>query len=579
MNSDPLRGTRELRRRLARSVRERREENPSASDEWRRTRDRSIRSRLRSALVWMFVPILVVLFGYSLLGEKSQLREAGRLGVLAWFLACPSLHLLTQLQWRLFQHPDLLVMALLPVANASATRRQLAGMVGPLVVTGGLSWMLLLAGFRVGPWSLAGLAAIPVAVTTTISCFGFALVGLRWPWAARVIYFSVVFGTIGGWVACSQSLVPDWPSRMDEFGWWIGRVLPTGWATLAFHAAAAKGEWSWLLPPIGFAAVLATLLWRVVQSLIGSLLPRELVLVEYAAQLPEGTDPDSVELFQQGLELPKGPGETAILDEVMSTGLLAPIRDEPTDLLTRRVWEWWTPRERLLAEWGYPEWPTWARAWQRSALVLLGSAVAGLLAQRFGSTEGAVLFLGIGTVLAGFGLLPISPGPSRGLGPRAMGNGFISGLLVVPVTWSEVRRMASKAAAVRLLAALPVVALAALLWHWIPGLPLETTAWTAAKIVVLSMAVRSLLLVMAPWSGCSVFGSGRVSVNLLMLALVLVVFLAFAAGVACVMIDGAAGLGAAAVAWGLVRALEAICGWLWSRRLLSGTPPSGDSVL
>jgi hypothetical protein len=579
MKADPLRGTRELRRRLAGIVRERLASNANAAEEHRRTRYQTFKRGLRQGLGWLLVLLLITLFGYVLFTEKSQVREAGRLGVITWMLTGPSLYLLVQLQRRLFQHPEMLVLTLLPIGNPTASRRQFAGLVWPLVGMGFLSWVLLLSAFRLGPFSVAGVAALPVAVATTLCCFGFALLGLRWAWVARLISLAFTFGTIGAWFACSNKWVPNWPEWLDQFGWWIGRILPTGWATLAFHEAAVKGAWAWLLLPIGLAAVLAALLWRVVQWLIGSLLPRELILAQYAAQLPEGTDPESVEQFQRGLELPKGPGETAILDEVMSTGLLAPIRDRPTDFLTRRVWQWWTPRERLLAEWGYPEWPTWARTWQRSVLVLLGSAVAGLLAQRVGSTAGAVLFLGIGTVLAGFGLLPISPGPSRGLSPRAMGNGFMAGLLVVPVTWSEVRRMAAKAAAVRLLAALPVVALAALLWHWVPGLPLEKTAWTAAKVVVLSMAVRSLLLVMAPWSGCSVFGSGHAGVNLAILALVLVVFLAFAAGIACVVMDGAAGLGAAVVAWGLVRAMEAICAWLWSRRLLSGTPPSGDSVL
>ena len=579
MKDDPLRGTRELRRRLTGIVRDRLASNPGAAEEHRRTRYQTFKRGLRQSLVWLFILILTVFFGLALLTEKSQVREAGRLGVITWMLTGPSLYLLTQLQRRLFQHPDMLVMALLPIGNPTATRRQLTGMVWPLVGMGCLSWVGLLAGFRLSPFSIAGIAALPVAVSTTLCCFGFALLGLRWAWVARLINLSFTFGTIGAWVACSNKWVPNWPEWLDQFGWWIGRILPTGWATLAFHSAVSEGAWAWLLLPIGLAAVLGTLLWRVVQWLIGSLLPRELVLAQYAAQLPEGTDPESVEQFQRGLELPKGPGETAILDEVLSTGLLAPIRDRPTDFLTRRVWQWWTPREQLLAEWGFEAWPKWGRAWQQSTLVLLGSAVAALIALRFGPAFGGVLLLGSGTLWAGFGLLPILPGPSRGLKPRVMGNSYITGVMVLPVTWSEVRRMAAKAAAVRMFAALPVVALAALLWHWIAEVPLATTAWMAAKIVVLALAVRSLLLAMSPLSGGDVFQSRRSLVNSAKLLHVLLVFGAVTLGVVGSTMEGAAGLGAALLAWGQARGAEALSAWFWSRRYLTGTPPSDDSVL
>jgi hypothetical protein len=511
-------------------------------------------------------------FGFASIGTFGA---SGRLGLLSWASLGVSLLMTSAATHRLTEHPDLLTAALLPVDEKAVLKRQLRRMgVGTAAFVVPV-WLALLMFFGISPLSLAGLVALVGAGCVVVQSALVAAVSLRIRLLGHLLLPGLVFGGgIAVFLLLKNASLAGTVALVDSSGPWLQALLPAGWAIAPLRRAVEYGEWVWLGPMLGAAWISGWMIRGLLRGLLHGLRPRDTVLANYAAQLPDDVEEAVARDFNESLVEPVGPGVTAIRDRILSREFLRPIRPSPSDPLTLLAWRWWSPRERLLGEWGYGAWPEWWRSTQRTLLLLLGAAIVAVVV-RPKYPDAAVWAMIVGCLVAALRQLPLAVGLDRGTAARFTGNGSISGMLVMPVTWNEVRRMTAKTAYVRTLVALPVSAMTGFLVAWVFALPMKDTVLIALKIPLGSLVLRSLFVPVSIASNrfdgfWMVMGAIVAVVCGILLCLLLI------AGVA---VPGFGGMTALAIAWVFARGLEAVTAKTWSRRRFEGIPKdAGDDT-
>ena len=244
---------------------------------------------------------------------------------------------------------------------------------------------------------------------------------------------------------------------LNDYGELITGLLPTGWLIGPGHrwltGAGHPSDWLWLLLPLGLGSWLPpSLCW-----LGRNFHFREAVLLDYASEAPEGLSDEDRQAFSGQLEPPPKVGVTDATDRILSRDFLAPAAAPTSGWIERQVWRWWTPRQRLLAEWDWAAEPGWTSAWKTGSLLLGGSVLVTLLGRALGWVflEWA---LPVGGGLGGLILLPFWIALSGGrLQSGASQPVRLSEFGLMPRGMGETLALVTKASLVRILAAMPVV--------------------------------------------------------------------------------------------------------------------------
>jgi hypothetical protein len=144
----------------------------------------------------------------------------------------------------------------------------------------------------------------------------------------------------------------------------LNSILPTGWPPLLFQMLARKLSWWHLLPLIPIAGLLTT--WK------GSVrrLQRNYRFVEVT--IPEASDavqedwmddedlPDAADA-REGIRL----GPTAVMEIIQSRKFLALPSWHKKGFMEKCLWNWFTPREKALAEFAFPGGVTLTGGWRK----------------------------------------------------------------------------------------------------------------------------------------------------------------------------------------------------------------------
>ena len=444
------------------------------------TEDRELHSRLRAAVQatgaprrvhrwrWLRSTQLgnagasIAIFGVVCLGISvaEPLAGPGRRALLSVLALLVALNLHGLLLKAIYQHPDLLAQALLPASREWVFRRQLRLGLRQLLwlpLAGAVvAWIVQGTGRGTEvPWPLAGLAG--ALLGTYLVALGF--LALRWRHAARAYGLGWV-GLVTLWLGSNFAPAPlraaviSW---LNEQGDLLVGVLPTGWLVGPGHrwltGQAHASDALWLLP----ALALTTLLPSVRRWLEQRYQFREAVLLDYAAEVPEDCSAEDREALAGHFEAPQRTGLTEITDRILSREFLLPASEPTSGWIERWVWRWWTPRERLLAEWDWATGPTWTFAWKTGAMLLGGSLVLTLSGRLLGWTwlESA---LPVGGVLGGLSSLPVLIGLAGGRLQTPFGaTAKLSPYAVYPRGLKELLGLLNKVSLVRTLAALPLV--------------------------------------------------------------------------------------------------------------------------
>ena len=397
------------------------------------------------------------------------------------------------LRHRLFYDPALRAMTLLPMDNETILRRQLRRWVKTLASMGLFAALMMLAlGLRAA--APIGVLAVSIAGGLGLAIIWGALawLGLRHAWLTRgtksvllvtvaVVLVCWAFPAVRGQVVASLVRVADV----------LTCLLPTGWIIYPLDRALdAPFSRAWLaLAPAVY------LVWqarREARAFRHQVSLGDLALLSYAAQLPPHTPEEVEEAFHRQIERPAPPPVEEVKAVIAGRSFLGATRPPPTDLLFGLVWRWWTPRERLLAEWGLAAWPAWRKRWLRQAGLVLGGLALLWVARVSGRGEALL----VGAVAAALGVSGTLPWLF--LFQRAVRRTWIAPVSVPllqlhPVTLRELLRADRKRVVLQVALALPIVALGCVPGAWLLGLR-STEGWVvAAKVLLLLLLVRALL--------------------------------------------------------------------------------------
>lgn len=447
-----------------------------------------LRRALRPVGVTMAAALFVtagVALGDSLSGGGKRLT----LSLLALVL-CFDVH--QRLAKLLYQSPDLLAMALLPVSREWAFRRHLRrGLMEILFLLPLGGALVLLARLGARPTEVSPVSAAVAGVLLGAFFGGLGILALRWRHAATVrggLWMGLVVLWLGNFVApagLKQALL----EFLNQYGDAAAGLLPTGWVIAPLHrwlgGESHASDALWLLP----AGAVLTLLPAVLRWARAHYRFREAVLLDYAAEPPADFDAEDRAAVAEQHARPSHTGLTEVTERILSREFLLPASGPDRGWIERLVWRWWTPRERLLAEWDWVNAPSWTWSWKTGAMLLAGGVILTLTGRLLGWLwlEAA---LPAGGILGGLACLPVFTGFAGGrLAVPPAGSLQISPLMPYPRTGGELLRLLLKASVVRALAALPLALLfGALAGHlrdltWLAGADLGVRACFASCVV------------------------------------------------------------------------------------------------
>lgn len=448
--------------------------------------------RLRRAIRSVGVTMMAALFVTAGVALGDVLSGGGKrftLSLLALVL-CFDVH--QRLAKLLYQSPDLLAMSLLPVSREWAFRRHLRRGLLELLFLPPLGMALaLVARLGVRPTEISPLGAAVAGVFMGVFFAGLGILALRWRHAATVrgsLWTGLVVVWLGNFVApvgLKQALL----EFLNKYGDAAAGLLPTGWVIGPLHrwlgGESHASDALWLLP----AGAVLTLIPAVLRWARTHYRFRDAVLLEYAAEPPADCDAEDREAIAEQHTRPSHTGLTEVTERILSREFLLPASGPDRGWIERLVWRWWTPRERLLAEWDWAGSPPWTWSWRTGAMLLAGGLILTLVGRVLGWLwlEAA---LPAGGILGGLACLPVFTGFAGGrLAVPPAGSLEVAPLMPYPRTSGELLRLLLKASVVRALAALPLALIfGALAGHlrevtWLAGADLGLRACFASCVV------------------------------------------------------------------------------------------------
>jgi len=452
-----------LRRGVNRAVRN--------SPELRRERRLAKRRRRASRLLWLGYLVYVWFAGLAVYAAAAKTgRVATGLAVIN-LLMLGSLHLLAQALWkRLHTSSDNAALVLLPIPRERWFRWQWQKFLRQSL----LMLFVLLAGFG----TLAGFLALPpwkwaaaflvalVSWTVVLALAAFCTARqIRGPLAAItsgliLVVFAALFGR--------QFVLPVVLQALDQAAPALNLFLPTGWPVSLFQTLTADGpRWPLLLLlPVGLV------FWTVRDScrrLCDGFHYQEVILPDFADLAPETV------AATLPADRPVQLGPTAIEEIIQSRTFLAPPVWPQRGRLELWLWRRFSPRERALADFvfpnGYALTARWLRIVKVFAVVSALALVAGLISP--GSQEWT---LAVGMVITGFLTLGQMINHGRAFHLLQFGGVNIPMHAGYGVGFVELSRLLSKCALLQLPLLLAFAQTAGVTAALIAGLP-PVTGW------------------------------------------------------------------------------------------------------
>ena len=406
----------------------------------------------------------------------------------------------TGLLQRLYASDDLPALNLLPLPAAAVFRWQLQKFLFRSVfllidLLAGFGALAAFAGFVPGAW-----VAVPaLALLTWAVVLACAALCAAWrPAFPYPLVNGVVMVVVLALFFLRNSLLPIVLAALDRWAPTLNLVLPTGWPVSLFQCLPPNNRWLYLVLLVPTGAVIWTIrdsLARL-QSSYGfkEILRQEspdLVPGE-AAELPgaAGTDPDR----------PLHLGPTDIEQIVESRQFLEAPQWVPGASFERWLWRWFTPREKALAEFVFPNGPAisapWKKTFRNLGITAVLAAVAGLA-----SPEPKLWVLGGGLFVLSCQVLA-----QVVVGGRAFGKVQCSGVLIpiyagFPIGFRELARLLFKCSVAQLPLLMSFTVVAGACTAWLTELPITDGITFGFKIGGLLFATRFIFVTFAFSSG------------------------------------------------------------------------------
>lgn len=418
---------------------------------------RSVGSVLRRAWRWMGNPF-VLAFALISPGFISAMDPGPR--HFSWsvllFLGIASVANLISAQ--IHQHPHLQPFAFLPVDPRQVLRKQgmtAARLIGILSVAGGVGFGFAAARLP-GPHDAGSilLAGALVTVLFPALAIAYALAAQRSAWLATPLALCFPLTVLLMILLRSSSWAQERVvTLLNAHGDLLSALLPTGWIVLPWSAITGRDSWHRLAALVPLIPLVGTLPMNV-RWLTDHYSFRESILLNLFLETPEDSDDELIESVTDARQSPLSRGETAIIDDILARWFLASGLAETPGRIERMIWAWWTPRERVVAEFLRPEWPDWSGRWRMGSMVLACTIPISVTLGLWMPDWLALSF--IGYACGALYLLPVSAGFT--LHPVVLGESGIQSCPIhsVPIRLAEVASLQWKAAIIRSLAALPV---------------------------------------------------------------------------------------------------------------------------
>jgi hypothetical protein len=183
----------------------------------------------------------------------------------------------------------------------------------------------------------------------------------------------------------------------------LNLVLPTGWPGALFLALLLDHQWLFILLVIPIVLTLHTA-WKNLAFLRSLFHPQEPLLAE-SHDVP--LEESRVEAPSQAMNVPLRAGPTEIEEIILSRMFLRqPVWPE-SSRIGRLLWRWYTPRERRIVEFAFPDgmdiWKSWKPLFRNLAITTAGTYITTALA----SPEAGHWVLAVGLFLTGSHVLGI----------------------------------------------------------------------------------------------------------------------------------------------------------------------------
>jgi hypothetical protein len=503
-----------LRRGINRAVR--------SSPELKRERRLAKRQRRASRLAWLVYLAYLWFAGLAVYAAASKSGHVATGLAVINLLMLGSLHLLAQALWkRLHGSSDNAALVLLPIPRERWFRWQWQKFLRQSL----LMLFVLLAGFGAlagllvfPPWKWAAallVALVAWAVVLALTAFCTARL-IRGPLAAITSGLILVgFATLFG----RQLVLPVVLRALDQAAPALNLFLPTGWPVSLFQPLAAGGP-GWfllLLVPVG------VVLWTIRDSwqrLYDGFHYQEVILPEFADLAPEAA------AGNLPADKPVQLGPTAIEEIIQSRTFLAPPAWPQRGRLELWLWRWFSPRERALAEFvfpnGYAITARWLRIVKVFAVMMAIALVAGLV-----SPVPQMWTLVIGMVITGFLTLGQMVNHGRAFHLLRFGGVNVPMHAGYGIGFTELSRLLTKCALLQLPLLLVFAPAAGVTAALIAGLP-PVTGWVfGLKAGGLLFASRFIFATLAFSAGTNDTSRFRFR-SILLLATIVLVALLFA---------------------------------------------------
>lgn len=413
----------------------------------------------------------------------SAMQEGGHVQVGLAFLALWSLVNLAnqaaRLAGTLFASPQTAALFLLPLADPEIFRVQ-----ARQFVRQSLTFVLLhvpagaFLAYTVAPGWGATLAALVLPPLQAVLFLAVAVhLEARWPggWHRHLgkLWLLLLLVPLGG--KYLSTAVP----ALVQVGWWIP---PSGWLNYAFYHGAVLGDgWAWtLLVPVALPLWTLPWAWRRLQ--------RQYHLAEpnWALISTEGR----WQAAEEDAEPPLASmGRTELEEAVREGGWRAPLDWSQCGWLERLAAAWFSPRERLAAEFMTAGRPNWSSHWRGAGLTTVFALVVLALLGQYG---GWLVFLaGVLVLAAG---TPLLGGTWRGFEMLATGGMSAPLYAAYPLGYWDIARMMLKVNWLRCVLAAPLVVVVGMVAGWKLA---PEVAWPAALFSGGLVALKILGLVFA----------------------------------------------------------------------------------
>lgn len=236
-------------------------------------------------------------------------------------------------------------------------------------------------------------------------------------------------------IAYGWKELTTWVEPVVRMAWW---VPPFGWLNYALVRPVLDSDWLALVLLIPIASIVATtpISWRRLHDNF---------------QLNESTivadEPDDSEFSPTGRRL----GPTELADSVREgTSLRQAASIADAGWLERWVYRWWTPRERVVAEFFAPSQPGWSRVFRRMIWLFLPLLAVLML---FAHHHQIIVVIAITAPI--FTAVPVLGGYWPGFAKRPAGGQYTPMFALYPIGFGEALRMILKANLLRLAVAAP----------------------------------------------------------------------------------------------------------------------------